>query len=142
MVTQYGMTERVGAIQLGQSGGEVFLGRDMGHQRDYSEDVAAVVDDRGAPVDRGRARRGLAGPGGQPQVLDDLVLALFEKETLNKEELAQIFSVVVKRPERPVWLSSDQRAVSSIPPVLTPGERAAANGHGEHPAGLPTGDLR
>ncbi|MGQ0625804.1 MAG: ATP-dependent zinc metalloprotease FtsH, partial [Sporichthyaceae bacterium] len=44
MVTQYGMTERLGAIKLGQEAGEVFLGRDMGHQRDYSEEIAGVVD--------------------------------------------------------------------------------------------------
>ena len=45
MVTQYGMSERLGAIKLGQENGEVFLGRDMGHQRDYSEEVAGVVDE-------------------------------------------------------------------------------------------------
>ncbi len=142
MVTQYGMSERVGAIRLGQPGGEVFLGRDMGHQRDYSEDVASMVDTEVRRLIEAAHDEAWQALVDNRQVLDDLVLALFEKETLNKEELAQIFSVVVKRPERPVWLSSDQRAVSSIPPVLTPGERAAANGHGEHPAGLPTGDLR
>ena len=45
MVTQFGMSERIGAIKLGQEQGEVFLGRDMGHQRDYSEDVAGIVDE-------------------------------------------------------------------------------------------------
>ena len=45
MVTQYGMTERLGAIRFGQQNGEVFLGRDMGHIRDYSEEVAAIVDE-------------------------------------------------------------------------------------------------
>ena len=45
MVTEFGMSERIGAIKLGQSTGEVFLGRDMGHQRDYSEQVAGVVDE-------------------------------------------------------------------------------------------------
>ena len=45
MVTEFGMSERVGAIKLGQSTGEVFLGRDMGHQRDYSEEVARIVDE-------------------------------------------------------------------------------------------------
>ena len=44
MVTQYGMTERIGAIKLGISEGEPFLGRDYGHQRDYSEEVAGIVD--------------------------------------------------------------------------------------------------
>ena len=43
MVTQYGMTERLGAIRYGQEQGEVFMGRDFGHTRDYSEDVAAAT---------------------------------------------------------------------------------------------------
>ena len=45
MVTEFGMSERIGAIKLGQSNGEVFLGRDMGHQRDYSEEIARIVDE-------------------------------------------------------------------------------------------------
>jgi cell division protease FtsH len=44
MVTQYGMTEAIGAIKLGTDGSEPFMGRDYGHQRDYSENVAAKVD--------------------------------------------------------------------------------------------------
>ena len=135
MVTQYGMSERVGAIKLGSSGGEVFLGRDMGHQRDYSEDVARIVDEevrRFIEDAHDEAWEALVENRG---VLDELVLQLFEKETLNKDELAQIFAPIVKRPERPIWLSSDRRLVSDIPPVLTPGERAAANGHAAQPAG-------
>ncbi|HYY09560.1 MAG TPA: ATP-dependent zinc metalloprotease FtsH [Kineosporiaceae bacterium] len=130
MVTQFGMSERIGAIKLGQSQGEVFLGRDMGHQRDYSEEVASVVDEevrRFIENAHDEAWEILVENRG---VLDALVVALFERETLNKEELAEIFTAVVKRPERPVWLSSDRRLVSDIPPVLTPGERAASNGHG------------
>ncbi|MBK3586960.1 ATP-dependent zinc metalloprotease FtsH, partial [Streptomyces sp. MBT57] len=45
MVTQYGMTERLGAIKFGGDNTEPFLGREMGHQRDYSEEVAALVDE-------------------------------------------------------------------------------------------------
>jgi cell division protease FtsH len=45
MVTQYGMTERLGAIKLGDSNSEPFLGRDLGHSRNYSEEVAAAVDE-------------------------------------------------------------------------------------------------
>ena len=45
MVTQYGMTERLGAIRYGQEQNEVVLGRDMGHIRDYSEEVAAAIDE-------------------------------------------------------------------------------------------------
>ncbi|MFN8078570.1 MAG: ATP-dependent zinc metalloprotease FtsH [Kineosporiaceae bacterium] len=128
MVTQYGMSERVGAIKLGSSGGEVFLGRDMGHQRDYSEEVASIVDEEVRRLIEAAHDEAWHALNDNRQVLDDLVLALFERETLNKEELAAIFAEVVKRPERPIWLSSTQRAVSSIPPVLTPAERAASNG--------------
>ena len=45
MVTQYGMTERLGAIKLGSGDAESFLGRDIGHGLDFSEEVAAIVDD-------------------------------------------------------------------------------------------------
>jgi hypothetical protein len=56
------------------------------------------------------------------------VLELLEKETLGKDQLAVIFADIVKRPARPVWLSSDRRHVSDQPPVQTPAEVAAANG--------------
>ena len=45
MVTEYGMSERVGAVRLGQGGGEPFLGRDAGHERNYSDQIAYVVDE-------------------------------------------------------------------------------------------------
>ena len=44
MVTQYGMSDRLGPQQLGKVKGEVFLGRDMGHEADYSDEVAGIVD--------------------------------------------------------------------------------------------------
>ncbi len=129
MVTQFGMSERVGAIKLGSDNGEVFLGRDMGHQRDYSEGVAGVVDEevrRFVETAHDEAWEILVE---HRQVLDDLVLALLERETLNKDDLAEIFAPVHKRPERPVWLSSERRPISELPPVLTPAERARLNGH-------------
>ncbi len=127
MVTQYGMSEKIGAIKLGQDSGEVFMGRDMGHGRDYSETVAATVD-----VEVRRLVDAAHDEAWQilvqyRDVLDALVLELLEKETLNQAELAVIFAPVVKRPARDVWLSSDDRAVSERPPVLTPDEITAAS---------------
>jgi cell division protease FtsH len=129
MVTQYGMSERVGAIKLGRGPGEVFLGRDMGHERDYSEEVAGVVDDEVRRLIEAAHDEAWEAIVENRQVLDALVLALLEKETLNRAELSEIFSSVVKRAERPIWLSSERRAVSDVPPVLSPAERASANGH-------------
>lgn len=129
MVTQFGMSARLGAIQLGQASGEVFMGRDMGHGRDYSEDVAAAIDlEVRALIERAHdeAWEILVE---YRDVLDALVLELLEKETLNQEQLATIFAPITKRPPRQVWLSSDQRAVSERPPVMTAAELAAQNGH-------------
>ena len=79
------------------------------------------VDARGARAHREGARRGVAGAStrtapsstGSPT-------ALLEKETLDHNELAEIFKDVKKLPERPQWLSSDKRPVSDLPPVLVP----------------------
>jgi cell division protease FtsH len=134
MVTQYGMSERVGAIKLGKGSGEVFLGRDMGHERDYSEELASVVDDEVRRIIEAAHDEAYEVLVQYRAVLDHLVLELLEKETLNKDQLAEVFAPVVKRPLRPVWLSNARRIVSEQPPVLTPAERAAQNGNGTRPA--------
>jgi len=130
MVMQYGMSERVGAVKLGQQSGEVFLGRDMGHERDYSEDLAGVVDQEVRRLIEAAHDEAWHALNDNRDVLDRLVLELLEKETLNADQLAEIFADVVKRPPRPVWLSSEQRGIHERGPVLTEAERRAmANGH-------------
>ncbi|MGN6688723.1 MAG: ATP-dependent zinc metalloprotease FtsH, partial [Actinomycetales bacterium] len=126
MVTQYGMTERIGAIRLGQDQGEVFLGRDMGHQRDYSEEVAGVVDEEVKRLIETAHQEAYEVLVDNRHVLDRLVLALLEKETLDKAELAELFADVRKRPARPSWTGSDRRLPSEQGPVLTPKEKELA----------------
>jgi cell division protease FtsH len=128
MVTQFGMSARLGAIQLGQASGEVFMGRDMGHGRDYSEDIAASIDLEVRSLIERAHDEAWEILVEYRDVLDALVLELLEKETLNQEQLATIFKPITKRPPRQVWLSSDQRAVSDRPPVMTPAELVALNG--------------
>ncbi|MBD2759841.1 ATP-dependent zinc metalloprotease FtsH [Yimella sp. cx-573] len=129
MVTQFGMSERVGAVKLGSGNSEVFLGRDMGHERDYSEELAGIVDEEVRRFIEAAHDEAWHAINDNRDILDALVLELLEVETLNAERLAEIFKDVRKRPRRQVWLSSDRRVVSDRPPVLTPAEqRAAANG--------------
>jgi cell division protease FtsH len=128
MVTEFGMSERVGAIKLGQSQGEVFLGRDMGHQRDYSEEVAGLVDEEVRKLIENAHDEAWHVINDNRDLLDRLVLELLEHETLNAKELAELFAPVRKRPLRPTWLSSETRFLSDQPPVLTPAEKAAQNG--------------
>ena len=128
MVTEYGMSELIGAVRIGQSGGEVFLGRDMAHQREYSEEVAAVVDTEVRRLIDFAHDEAWEILTTHRETLDALVTELFERETLNQAELAEIFVPVTKRPPREVWLSSPDRPVSDRPPVRTPNEKAAGNG--------------
>jgi len=123
------MSARLGAIQLGQASGEVFMGRDMGHGRDYSEDIAASIDLEVRSLIERAHDEAWEILVEYRDVLDNLVLELLDKETLNQEQLAKIFEPITKRPPRQVWLSSEQRAVSDRPPVMTPAEKAAQNGH-------------
>ncbi|GAC1326316.1 MAG: ATP-dependent zinc metalloprotease FtsH [Mycobacteriales bacterium] len=124
MVTEYGMSDKLGALKFGQSQGEVFLGRDMGHQRDYSESVAAEID---AEV------RGLIESAHDEawevlveyrDVLDELVLRLMDKETVNKDEVIEVFARVEKRANRGSYTGFGKRLPSDQPPVLTPAELA------------------
>jgi cell division protease FtsH len=131
MVTEYGMSEKVGAIKLGTGSGEPFMGRDMGHQRDYSEAVAGTVDHEVRKLIEAAHDEAWQVLTQYRDVLDDLVLRLLEKETLNQNELAEVFGPVVKREPRDVWLSSEQRTVHTRGPIMTDAERAAANGNGQ-----------
>ncbi|WP_264349459.1 ATP-dependent zinc metalloprotease FtsH [Streptomyces milbemycinicus] len=128
MVTQYGMTERLGAIKFGSDNSEPFLGREMAHQRDYSEEVAALVDEEVKKLIESAHNEAWEILVENRDVLDNLVLALLEKETLNKEEIAEIFAPIVRRPARPAWTGSSRRTPSTRPPVLSPRELAPANG--------------
>nr|WP_130012894.1 ATP-dependent zinc metalloprotease FtsH [Serinicoccus sediminis] len=132
MVTQFGMSERVGAVKLGSAGGEVFLGRDMGHERDYSENLAGVVDQEVRRLIEAAHDEAWHALNDNRDILDALVLELLEKETLNADAIAEVFKDIRRRPVRPVWLSSDARTIHEAGPVLTEAERRAmANGH--HP---------
>jgi cell division protease FtsH len=124
MVTQYGMSETLGVVKLGQESGEVFLGRDMGHQRDYSEAVAAQVDLEVREIVEGAHHEAWEILVEYRDVLDDLVLKLLDKETLTKEEVLEIFASVSKRPQREHPTAGGRRPLSDLPPVLTPAELA------------------
>ena len=120
MVTQYGMTETIGAIKLGTDASEPFMGRDYGHQRDYSENVAATVDAEIRKFIENAHQEAFDILVENRVTLDAMVLQLLEKETLNKEEIAKIFKKVNSWPRRPAWTGSATRIPSQQPPVDVP----------------------
>jgi cell division protease FtsH len=142
MVTQYGMSAKLGAVKYGSDAAEPFLGRDMGTRPDYSEAVAADIDSEIRALIEAAHDEAWEILVEYRHVLDQLVLELMEKETLSKEDMARICAPVTKRPSLAPYNGFGKRTPSDQPPVLTPTELAAQNGNG-HPSGssTPVGDV-
>jgi cell division protease FtsH len=138
MVTQYGMTERLGAIKFGSDRTEPFLGRDMGHERDYSEEIAGQVDEEVRKLIETAHQEAFDILVENRHVLDDLVTALLERETLNKQEVAEVFEPVRKRDRRPAWTGSATRKPSELGPVEMP-EKVSPNGSSGAEEGITVG---
>jgi cell division protease FtsH len=114
------MSSDVGAVKLGQSSGEMFLGRDMGHQRDYSERIAERVDAEVRALIEKAHDEAWEVLNDNREILDALAGQLLEHETLDHNQVAEIFKDVKKLPERPQWLSSENRPISDLPPIAFP----------------------
>jgi cell division protease FtsH len=117
MVTQYGMTERIGAIKLGTGDSDPFLGRDYGHQRDYSEEIAGVIDEEIHSLIENAHQEAFNILVENRDILDALVVELLERETLLKDDIEKVFADVKMASARPAWTGSPNRSPSTIPPV-------------------------
>ena len=101
MVTEYGMSDDIGPQLLGQKNGEVFLGRELGHQANYSDQVAANIDaEVRRLIDEAHAEAAEILIEHRA-VLDRLADALIEKETLDTPEVMELLAPVSKRSRRP-----------------------------------------
>ncbi|MGQ7311187.1 ATP-dependent zinc metalloprotease FtsH [Microbacterium arabinogalactanolyticum] len=120
MVTEYGMTTEVGPVKLGSEGGEMFVARDMNRGHDYSDKIAETVDEQVRALIEQAHNEAYQVLSDNRDILDRLALALLEEETLDHHRIAEIFTDVRKLPERPQWLSSTERPVSTLPPIAVP----------------------
>jgi cell division protease FtsH len=90
MVTRFGMSDRLGPVALGRQSGNVFLGRDIMAERDFSEETAATIDDEVRNLVEQAYRRAKEVLAGNRSVLDRIADALIEKETVDSSELQEI----------------------------------------------------
>jgi cell division protease FtsH len=136
MITEYGMSERLGARKFGTGDGEPFLGREMSHTRDYSEEIASTIDEEVRRLIESAHDEAWEILVQYREVLDDLVLKLMDKETLSRKEVLAIFAPVQTRPSRGSYTGYGKRLPSDRPPIMTPKELAltAAADVSEHPA--------
>ncbi|MEH2282549.1 MAG: ATP-dependent zinc metalloprotease FtsH3 [Nostoc sp.] len=92
MITRFGMSDRLGPVALGRQQGNMFLGRDIMSERDFSEETAAAIDEevrKLVDVAYTRAKEVLVR---NRHILDEIAQMLVEKETVDAEELQEILS--------------------------------------------------
>jgi cell division protease FtsH len=122
------MSARLGAVKYGQDQGDPFLGRSMGHQPDYSLEVAHEIDEEVRALIEAAHTEAWGVLNQYRDVLDDLVIELLDRETLQRKDLARIFDRVQKRPRITEFNDFGGRTPSDKPPVKTRRELATERG--------------
>ena len=114
MVTDYGMSDRIGMVKLGDADTEAF-GHGTGEgPRSFSDETAAIIDEEVRRLLDNAMREAWRILSENRGVLDTLASRLLEEETLDEVQLAEIFKDVVKAPERPVWNYQSDAAVPGV----------------------------
>ncbi|ETJ96822.1 ATP-dependent zinc metalloprotease FtsH [Propionimicrobium sp. BV2F7] len=119
MVTQFGMTEKLGAVKLGgDETSEPFMGMSATqNSRPYSDQTAAAIDDQVAEILENAHQEAFDTLVANRHILDELVRQLLERETLTKAEVAEIFKDLQRHPKRGAFTGSSRRVPSTVPPV-------------------------
>ena len=122
MVTQYGFSSKIGTVTLGGGDSEPFLGMTGagGRSQDYSDQTAKIIDQEVADLLEAAHQEAFETLEANRDILDELVRQLFEKETLQRAEVAAIFTDLKRHPARGGFTGSDQRQPSTIPPITPP----------------------
>ncbi len=123
MVTQFGMSAKLGAVKYGTSNDEPFLGRTMGHTKDYSDSIAAEIDSEVRNLIELAHDEAWEILVEYRDVLDNIVLELIEKETVSSADMARLCARVQKRRPMAPFNGFGKRQPSDQPPVLTQAER-------------------
>ena len=91
MVTQYGMSEKVGMIQYGSDEDEVFIGRDFGHTKNYADQTAALIDSEVKRIIDESYVKAKEILSQNEEVLHKCAALLIEKEKIGREEFEALF---------------------------------------------------
>ncbi len=130
MVTEFGMSDRLGPMTFGKRHEQVFLGRDFGHERDYGENIQAIIDEEVSKLVTEQHQKVKDLLVQHRPHMDAIVKVLLDKETLDKKEVDAIMAEVDRRvsmglppvddpPETPPLVSGKSDDILKVPP---PGE--------------------
>jgi len=128
MVMEYGMSDALGPMQYGKPAGEVFLGRDYARQQDYSDQVAAFIDEEVRKMITAAHDEAQSIIERHSDAMERMVEMLLEKETVDRGEVAELFkdvpkwehdkmgSLRIKYPDNPV-LPQEQEPIAAAKEV-------------------------
>ena len=97
MVMSWGMSEKLGHLTYGKSQEHVFMGRDFGHQRDYSEQIACVIDEEVKDIVDKQYNKVISLLTENKDILDALSHELLEKETMEADEFIESINKIKSR---------------------------------------------
>ncbi len=127
MVMEWGMSDRLGPLTFGRPSGEdlVFLGRDISRDRNYSEEVAAAIDEEVRSIVETSHQRAVEILTKHRDKLDAVAQALLERETLEKEEFEAIMEgrpleEVVTEEESEAYIEKEVNRVRGLKPTNEP----------------------
>ncbi len=132
MVREFGMSELIGPMAWG-SQGEVFLGEDLMHTRDYSDDTSRVIDQEVEKILRAAEERSTVLLIEHRAGLDAVAAALLAKETIDGIEVARLVDAAAGRPVHPTGPKS-----LAVPRFAPPPPNGARAGNGAAAPGYPT----
>jgi cell division protease FtsH len=137
MVCEFGMSERLGALQLGNRSRNPFLGRDYySEDRDYSEEVAQIIDEEVRRIVESAHKRAKDLLLSHRQQLDAIVEALLDRETLDREEF---LAVLEGRELPPKRVPEETPAAKDSEPEKRAGEKGPKLGKGKLEPGTASG---
>lgn len=127
MITEYGMSEKLGPMTLGRKDEQVFLGRDIVKERDFSEAVASEIDEEMRRIINECYKRGEEIIKNNKSKIEELVKALLEKEVLDAKEIEKILGKSSKKNSLPLTNSNlpvkEQKTKAAEPPVIRRNEQ-------------------
>jgi len=135
MVREWGMSDRIGPMAWG-SQGQVFLGEDLMHTRDYSEHTSQIIDDEVEQILRAQEQRALEVLARHRGGLDAVARALLDEETIDGETVGRLVDTAYGRPVH-------APGVKTVPPIFVAsqhGPTGTANVDGP-PADAPVGPV-
>lgn len=128
MICEWGMSDRLGPVTFGKKEEQVFLGREMGSSREFSEATAQMIDNEVREIVERNYRRAKELLISNIDILHSMSIALLDYETLDKDEIDLLMKRVKLPPKSSKGSASDSGSGSGTAPATNEGEGAPVMG--------------